>query len=55
MGAKIERGEKILFKNSVLLKTIWLRFLDTYRTMCVAPRPEFRQVLQNIRTLDLAA
>jgi len=33
----------------------WLPFLNTYRTMCVAPEPEFRQLLQDIRTLDLVA
>jgi hypothetical protein len=34
---------------------IWLPFLNTYRTMCVSPEPEFRQVLEEIRWLDLAA
>jgi hypothetical protein len=33
----------------------WLPFLNTYRTMCVSPEPEFRQVLEEIRLLDLAA
>lgn len=33
----------------------WLPFLNTYRTMCVAPEAEFRQLLRDIRTLDLAA
>ena len=33
----------------------WLPFLNTYRTMCVSPEPEFRQVLEEIRWLDLAA
>jgi len=32
-----------------------LPFLNTYRTMCVAPEAEFRQLLQDIRTLDFAA
>ena len=36
-------------------KIIRLPFLNTYRTMCGAPEPEFRQLLQDIRTLDLAA
>ena len=27
---------------------IWLPFLRTYRTMCLAPEPEFRQALQAI-------
>jgi hypothetical protein len=29
----------------------WLPFLDTYRTMCFAPSPEFRRVLEEIRAL----
>ena len=33
----------------------WLTFLNTYRTMCVAPEPEFRRLLEKIRHLDLAA
>src|SRR6516225_11531695 len=27
----------------------WLPFLDTYRTMCRAPEPAFRRVLEGIR------
>jgi len=26
----------------------WLPFLDTYRTMCIAPDPEFQRLLQRI-------
>ena len=33
----------------------WLGFLNTYRTMCVAPEPEFRRLIQDIQTLDFAA
>lgn len=33
----------------------WLPFLNTYRTMCIAPEPEFRRVLGEIRDLQLAA
>jgi hypothetical protein len=32
-----------------------LPFLNTYRTMCIAPEPEFLRVLEEIRHLDLAA
>jgi hypothetical protein len=28
----------------------WLPFLDTYRTLCVMPTPEFEEVLQETRT-----
>jgi hypothetical protein len=31
----------------------WLPFLDTYRTMCVAPHPEFQGMLQRVRELGL--
>ena len=34
---------------------IWLPFLDTYRTMCLAPQPEFRQLLEQARDLPIAA
>jgi hypothetical protein len=32
----------------------WLPFLDTFRTMCLAPEPEFRQLLEGIRGAGLA-
>ena len=34
---------------------IWLPFLDTYRTMCLAPNPEFRRLLEQVRDLPTAA
>jgi hypothetical protein len=34
---------------------IWLPFLDTYRTMCLAPQPHFRRVLEEVREMRLAA
>lgn len=33
----------------------WLPFLNTYRTMCIAPEPGFKRVLEDIRDLRLAA
>ena len=30
-------------------------FLNTYRTMCVAPGPQFRRVFEEIREARLAA
>jgi hypothetical protein len=33
----------------------WLPFLDTYRTMCRAPEPAFRQILEEVRELRFAA
>ena len=32
----------------------WLGFLDTYRTMCIAPSSDFRQVLEDVWELKLA-
>ena len=32
----------------------WLPFLDTYRTFCFAPPPEFRRVLGEVRAFSLA-
>jgi site-specific DNA recombinase len=34
---------------------IWLPFLDTYRTMCLAPQHDFRRVLEDVRAMQLAA
>ena len=34
---------------------IWLTFLDTYRTMCLAPEPEFRRLLEQAQDLPIAA
>jgi hypothetical protein len=33
----------------------WLPFLNTYRTMCLAPQPDFRRVLENVQAMQLAA
>jgi hypothetical protein len=33
----------------------WLPFLDTYRTMCRAPEPAFREILEDVRELQFAA
>jgi hypothetical protein len=35
--------------------TAWLPFLDTYRTMCCAPEPAFRRILEDIRDLPFGA
>jgi hypothetical protein len=36
-------------------KDSWLPFLDTYRTMCLAPQPDFRRVLAGVLAMELAA
>jgi hypothetical protein len=33
-------------------RTAWLPFLNTYRTMCLAPEPPFRRILEEIRMWD---
>lgn len=34
---------------------LWLPFLNAYRTMCLAPEPDFRRVLDEVRDMRLAA
>jgi hypothetical protein len=34
---------------------IWLPFLDTYRTMCLAPQQEFLLLLEQAADLPIAA
>jgi hypothetical protein len=38
-----------LVEHAQVIEMAWLPFLDTYRTMCVAPEPAFRQILEDIR------
>jgi len=33
----------------------WLPFLDAYRTMCIAPSPDFLQALEGVCALQVAA
>jgi hypothetical protein len=45
-------------KNLKVLRDLavsWLPFLDTYRTMCLAPEPAFRRILKDIWELRFAA
>jgi hypothetical protein len=42
-------------KNIKDTRIDWLPFLDTYRTMCLAPQPEFRQLLEQARDVPIAA
>jgi hypothetical protein len=41
--------------DECLRKANWLPFLDTYRTMCLAPEPVFRRILEDIREVRFAA
>ena len=49
---KFEAAGKLLLDDPL---GKWLPFLDTYRTMCTAPSPDFLQALDGISTLRLAA
>ncbi len=42
-------------KNQPGDRTAWLPFLDTYRTMCLAPQPDFRRLLEDVLAFQLAA
>ncbi len=33
----------------------WLPFVDTYRTLCLAPDPQLKRVFEEIRNFDMAA
>jgi hypothetical protein len=33
----------------------WLGFLDTFRTMCLAPQPDFLGILEKVREIQMAA
>jgi hypothetical protein len=33
---------------------MWLPFLNTYRTMCLAPQPDFRLVLEDVLAMQRA-
>lgn len=33
----------------------WLPFLDTYRTLCAVPPPDFQRLLEDIRRMRFAA
>jgi hypothetical protein len=49
-----KRGQCAPIKSLSVWKC-WLPFLDTYRTMCLAPDSGFRRVLEHIRELAIAA
>jgi hypothetical protein len=41
-SARIEAGEKAKSAKS----EIWLGFLDTFRTLCIAPNKEVREIFE---------
>jgi hypothetical protein len=50
-AALAEMGESVKSAKS----EIWLPFLDAYRTMCIAPSPDFLQALEGLSALPVAA
>ena len=49
------RNECVAEAASAPVSDKWLPFVSAYRTMCLAPDPDFRRVLQDARGLMLAA
>ena len=41
--------------SSVWTRKGWYPFLDTYRTLCLAPEPDFERILTEIRSLTAGA
>jgi hypothetical protein len=38
-----------------MISVHWLVFLDTYRTLCVVPPPDFQRLLEGTREMQFAA
>ena len=49
-----ERAEELTKTMDRTGCTARLPFLDTYRTMCLAPEPAFRVILEDVRDLHVA-
>jgi hypothetical protein len=47
-------GRRYVHKILIIRRFSWLPFLDTYRTMCVAPEPDFLRLLDGVREMGLA-
>jgi hypothetical protein len=51
-GSNPLRGEPVAARK--INELSWLPIVDTYRTICVAPSPQVRAVLEAIRELGAA-
>jgi len=52
----VRRLKQLEAENAQLEKLVgWLPFLNTYRTMCTAPGPEFGRVLEQVREAGIPA
>jgi hypothetical protein len=45
-GDKKETEANSVIDNALML---WRAFLDTYRTLCLAPTPEIREIFEQLR------
>ena len=53
--AAIDAKRKAAGEVSNGLSKNWLPFVDTYRTLCLAPDPQLKRVFEEIRNFDMAA
>ena len=42
-------------ENLQMKENGWLRFINHYRTMCLAPQPDFRRLLEDVHEMRFAA
>jgi len=46
-------GERRRMSTNAGGSSMWWAFLDTYRTLCLAPTPEVREIFEKLRTEHL--
>ena len=39
-------------RGNTLLFSMWWAFMDTYRTLCLAPTPEIREILNGLESVS---
>jgi hypothetical protein len=50
--ASLESGRTHAFVTEEAAAGIWLRFLETYRNLCISPSPEFLRTLAWMRDIQ---
>src|SRR5690349_6066950 len=50
-----ESRTNLMFARCNYRRISWRAFVDTYRTLCIAPEPRFGRVLQEFRGMQIAA
>ncbi len=53
--AAVTVGQEAVNAANSAKSEIWLPFLNTYRTMCLTPPPEFRRFLEKVSDMKVAA